>query len=212
MNDFAKVLYEKFFMRDFLGKLGPGAIVAVLFWKALASNSSISELANIPGFILWVVGVPLAYSLGLGLQILAEFIGIHSGSPAPRYILFFPTKFAANADIDERIALIGNADDSQWTDTNRSQWERYVVLKEAAGNMGSALLVFLILFATGLLGSELVGGKVLWVFGGVFTACCFMSHWIHANRQANYEIRTLELKDLITKEKAEKMKTRTWLT
>ena len=127
------------------------------------------------------------WSLGVALQILAEFIGLHSASPRPRWVLFYPTWGAwqkANSDLDERTALIGSA---TWTESARQQRERFVYLKEASGNFAAASLVAAALALYS--GAGLLSGNVLVLL--VIATSLFLSHLVHAVRQARFEIKTL---------------------
>ena len=208
MSDFAKILYEKFFMRDFMGKLGPGAVVLVMVGYML--HREWLDISGVPTALLWVAGLPFAYLIGLGVQILSELLGLHSASPAPRYILFIKTKFSANTELDKRMALIGKATDTQWTVNAKEQQERFVVLKEASGNMSMAVLIGLILAWSGLGGANIsVFHKVA---GIVVVGVLYLSHLIHAIRQANYETRVLKEVGLLSEEEASTMRIDKWLT
>lgn len=208
MIDFAKVLYEKFFMRDFIGKLGPGAVVLVMVGYILYGKDL--DISRVPTALLWVAGLPFAYLIGLGVQILSELLGLHSASPAPRYILFCKTWFSANTELDERTSLIGTATDIQWTVNAKEQRERFVVLKEASGNMSMALLIGLVLAWSRLGGANI--SKFHKVAGIVVVGVLYLSHRISAIRQANYETNVLEEVGLLSGDKAGKMRRDNWLT
>ena len=208
MSDFAKVLYEKFFMRDFMGKLGPGAVVLAMVGYMLCGEGL--AISRIPTALLWVAGLPFAYLIGLGVQILSELLGMHSASPAPRYILFSPTKFSANTELDTRMALISKATDTEWTVNAKEQRERFVVLKEASGNMSMAVLIGLVLAWFGLGGTNI--SVFLKVAGIVVVCVLYLSHLIHANRQANYETNVLEKVGLLRNDEAANMRRSKWLT
>lgn len=208
MSDFAKVLYEKFFMRDYMGKLGPGAVVLVMVGYMLHGEGL--DISRVPTALLWVPGLPFAYLIGLGVQILSELLGLHSASPAPRYILFIETKFSANTELDERMALIGKATDTQWTVNAKEQRERFVVLKEASGNMSMAVLIGLVLAWSGLGGANIsVFHKVA---GIVIVGVLYLSHRMNAIRQANYETNVLEKVGLLSGDEAGKMRRDKWFT
>lgn len=177
MNELLNVLYEKFLMRDLVGKLGPGFVTG----SALLAYFDLDVIAVVPADVgqwILVALLPAMWSLGVALQILAEFIGLHSASPRPRWVLFYPTWGSwqkVNSDLDERIALIGSA---TWTESARQQRERFVYLKEASGNFGAASLVAAALALHS--GAGLLSGKFLVLL--VIATGLFLSHLVHAVR------------------------------
>ncbi len=208
MNDFAKVLYEKFFMRDFMGKLGPGAVFLVMVAYTLRGETL--DISRVPTAILWVAGLPFAYLIGLGVQILGELLGLHSATPAPRYILFIPTKFSVNTEFDKRLALIGKAKECEWTVNAKEQRERFLVLKEASGNMSIALLFGSIIAWSGLWGANL---SIFYKIACILVAgVLYLSHRIHAIRQANYETKVLREVGLLSEDEANNMRKYKWFT
>jgi hypothetical protein len=191
-----------------MGKLGPGVFVLAMISYMLGGEGL--DTSMIPTTLLWVAGLPFAYLIGLGVQILGELLGLHSASPAPRYILFYPTKFSANIDFDTRMALISKATDTQWTVYSKEQRERFIVLKEASSNMSIAVLIILVLAWSGLWGMNI--NVFCKVAGIVVVGVLYLSHRIHANRQANFETNVLEKVGLLSKEQAAQMKRAKWLT
>lgn len=208
MSDFAKVLYEKFFMRDFMGKLGPGAVVLVMVGYLLCGEGF--DISRTPIALLWIAGLPFAYMIGLSIQILSELLGVHSASPRPRYIVFFPKQYPENEDLNRRTTLIGKATDTQWTVNAKEQRERFVVLKEASGNMSMAVFIGLVLAWSGLGGVNI--SIFLNVAGIVVVVVLYLSHRIHASRQATYETNVLEEAGLLSKDEANTMRRGWWLT
>jgi len=207
MNDIAKIVYEKFFMRDLLGKILPGTIISL----AILSSLGITDTSKIIPFqelrsLLWLFILAWSILAGLALQILGELIGFHSASPRPQRILFFIkiTKwYQVNEDFRERLSLIRNASDEQWTSGAKEQRERFVYLKEGSGNLALALLVlFLRYMFSGSAFYPLPMAILL------FAIILYWSHLIHATRQAFFEIRTLEQSSLLTSEKAQAMSER----
>ncbi len=69
MSDIIKVLYEKFLMRDLLGKVSPGFVAVATVLSAL--DVKIANLFPDERFlwILWVSALPVLFLVGLALQI-----------------------------------------------------------------------------------------------------------------------------------------------
>lgn len=207
MGDFAKILYEKFFMRDLLGKIGPGfvATFAVLVALDVDATTIVSEKTL---WLLWVVAIPTLYIAGLSLQILGEQLGLHSASPKPRYfLLFFSTTgnwAKANEDHDKRLVLTRNAPPYKWGDGAKQQLERFIYLKEGSGNFALALLVVLLslFFDPTDLSTAIIIVLVIVILA------LFSSHVIHAKRQARFEILSLKQNELLKEDEANDMLTR----
>ncbi len=208
MSDLTKVLYEKFFMRDLLGKVGPGFVAIVSILKVL--NVDVSTL--MPGkettWLLWVAALPIIYMVGVSLQILAELVGLHSASPKPRYVLFKLSTgdwCKANDDFDLRLTKIRNATSDKWGDGAKEQRERFVYLKEGSGNfaVASFIVILTLLFDKP---KEHFSEIIILIF---LSIAMYASHIIHAKRQARFEIRTLFEASLINEQEAEEIRNRT---
>lgn len=208
MGDISKVLYEKFFMRDLLGKVGPGFVAVISVLKVL--NVDVSTL--MPGkettWLLWVAALPILYMVGVSMQIIAELVGLHSASPKPRYFLFKLSTgdwCKANDDFDFRITKISNATSDKWGDGAKEQRERFVYLKEGSGNfaVASLIVVLTLLFDKP---KEHYSEIIILIF---LSIAMYASHIIHAKRQARFEIRTLFEADLISQKVADGMRNRT---
>jgi hypothetical protein len=208
ISDLAKVVYDDFFRRDVLGKLGPGLLAALpLALVAGFDKDRMTVLPSFPEWLFWVAAIPLVYSLGVALQITGELIGLLSPSPRPRQILFFRPRgnwAAVNDDFDDRVALISNASSQQLSDGAQKQRERYVVLKEASGNWSLALMVVAVYLAIyvsptpkGAIAVCLLAALALWA-----------SHIVHARRQAIFEINTLRNSGIISQQRAQEMRGR----
>lgn len=202
MNNLPKVLYEKFFLRDFLGKLGPGAMVTLLLFQTVGSPES--ALRFLDGGFAYFVTLPLFYVVGVSLQIIGERIGLHSSSPRPTHIFFFPTTgnwAKANEDFLTRYKLIRTAPSEKWTNGLEEQRDRIVYLKEGAGNMALALAVSAIcLFIMAQKSFSLLA------VSGAFML--YISHIIYASRQAYFEISMLGAAGLLDPDTEESMITR----
>jgi hypothetical protein len=191
MGDVVKVLYERFLMRDLLGKVGPGFVAVAAVLTALQINIPALLPDEKTLWLLWVAAIPILFLAGLALQILGERLGVHSASPRPRYYLyFFSTRGRwreANQDFDRRVALFRNIPPPSSTADAQAQRERFVYLKEGSGNMGLAILVALICLLTGGLPWTDIRCVLLLVLSFVL----FTSHCMHARRQALFEIHVL---------------------
>jgi hypothetical protein len=208
MSDVIKVLYEKFFMRDLLGKIGPGFAATVAVLKALNVELTSLMLGKDALWLLWVASIPIIYIIGLSLQILAELVGIHSASPKPRYIFLKSSTGnwkKANDDFDLRLTKIRKATSIEWGDGAKEQRERFVYLKEGSGNFAMASIIVII---------SLLFKKPIEQMCDIFiliglSLVLYASHVIHAKRQARFEIRTLFESGLIDNKMAEEMLSRT---
>ena len=202
ISDLAKVVYDDFFRRDVLGKLGPGILAALPLALVAGFDEDMMTSLPFPEWLFWVAAIPLVYSLGVALQITGELIGLLSPSPRPRWILFFFRPWAAvNVDFEDRVALISNASSQQWSDGAKKQRERFVVLKEASGNSSLALMVVAVYLAIyvsptpkGAIAVCLIAALALWA-----------SHIVHAHRQAIFEINTLRNSGIIPQQRAQEM-------
>ncbi len=202
--DIARIIYDDFFKRDLLGKLGPGSLAVIAILDANQMDVFQLKVLKDHLWLLWIIALPTAYTLGLGLQILGELIGLHSGSPRPRYLLFFRTKGKwrkTNDDFDNRLSLISNAPVDQWLSTATRQRERFVVLKEASGNTALAVTVIFGCLLTG----HLVGWAIL---SGIVALVLYITHFLHAKRQATFEVNTLRRTGILNQDEADDMLSR----
>ena len=205
MSDFASIIYEKFFVRDLLGKILPGFIVTITLFS-ICDIQNFSDL--IPFYeirsILWVIILPWSLLTGLALQILGELLGLHSSSPRPKRIFFIiPTCEAwkkVNKHFKKRLTKLKNASDTEWTINAKEQRERFVYLKEGSGNLSLSLL-FLFIY---LLISDKGYIQVL-IPLFIFTLLLYWSHLLFATRQAEFEIRTMKESGLLKKRNADVM-------
>jgi len=127
-------LYTNFVLRDLAGKIVPGALLAfslsLLISKPLETlkllNGKISTVATVVGAgILWVTV--------LGLQSIAESMGLLAYFPA----VGDKSGEAAFAEATQLMQqFLANA-----TPADKLQYERFVVIKEATGNLKFALLL-----------------------------------------------------------------------
>ncbi|MBC8527387.1 MAG: hypothetical protein H8D22_11150 [Candidatus Cloacimonetes bacterium] len=192
MNGFAKTLYEKFFMRDLVGKIVPGAIIFLTAYTIIINSSDIIVF-SFPKYLNLLVGVILFASfliLGLCVQMFGELLGLHSAHPRPLRILFFKTKLGKKSRelFDDRNEKI---EQEKISDYAKDRRERFVVLKEGSGNTAVALFISFLVFITKF------SFKTNWRFYIIIlilSILCYWAHVVHRTRQAYYEIKVLKLK------------------
>ena len=209
MEAFAKILYEQFFLRDALGKIAPGALtilaaIAVLspkFWGHILSLNN-EEFAGPFLFVFYVLVISICWTVGLALQVVGEIIGLHSASSRPMGIFLIFGKKCKRRNL---AALRYQRCRKQLIYQNlacnkdfKSNVERLVVLREASGNFALALLcasIFFLIDNRCLISLALLAGGVLLLY----------SHYLHAAREAIFEIGTLLNGKLITERRARVM-------
>lgn len=204
ISDIARIVYDDFFKRDLLGKVGPGSLVAVAVLEVFQINIFSLQVLKMWPWLFWIIALPIVYVLGLGLQITGELIGLHSSSPRPRYLFFFRSSGnwkSANDDLDNRISLISNAPPDKWLPGASKQRERFVVLKEASGNMALAMIVIFVCLVN--------KHSIEWtILSGIVAVVLYITHVLHAKRQATFEVNTLRHSGLLTQQEADDMLSR----
>lgn len=222
MNELAQILYQKFFLRDLLGKIVPGAVfVGVLLWLFYPLPVADTQQASQPyllDFLLTNFGTTLLafgalWVLGFAVQTLSEF-------PFIRPILFasWPRPWDKNSSgfHTERLALF--VADRQSTDPtatasqgitpdHMAQRERFVVIKEACGNTAFGIALGIAAYWAYSIGFAWPQPPCR--FSLIILSSCslvlWVAHVIHRRRQAAYELRALRNAKQITHEKAELM-------
>ena len=192
MNDFAKTIYEKFFMRDLVGKIVPGAIIFFTAYTIILKPLDLQF--SFPEYLNWLVGVILFASfliIGLCVQMFGELLGLHSTHPKPLQIFFIRTKHGKKARelFDDRREKIQHS--SNITDSSKDQREHFVVLKEGSGNTAVALFISFLVFNTKF------SFKTNWQFYLIILILSILRYWshlVHRSRQAYHEIKVLKLK------------------
>jgi hypothetical protein len=155
-----KELYTSFLLRDFAGKIVPGSFLLFSYALFFCSPSDILKIAT--GrvsivLVLWVAG--LAWTVVLGLQSLAELTGIWQYYP-----VVSGAEMPAQLEI-ERFLRLACADE-------RLQYERFVVIKEATGN----------LFIVGLLSTPAWIWLLIKLFNSMETREVLWSDWTTNSR------------------------------
>jgi hypothetical protein len=199
MDTFARILYQKFFLRDVVGKIAPGG-VAVL---AVVQNL---ERLQSGGVLFAFVALGVFFLLGLALQVVGELIGLLSASPKPHHVLLLPVGWLqrlpvcahwwqVNEDSTERLTRLQCALPGQISTEALAYWEYLAALREGAGNLALALLVAAMSFETGSIGMvALLLFFLLW-----------SSHKLFAKRQARFEITILARTGLLSREETTRM-------
>ena len=184
-----QLLYERFLIRDIIGKLTPGFIVLLTFYYSL--NDSIFHISlKDPNFkiAVWLI-FPISYLIGIILQIVGELIGLHWTCRAPKFILLFPTGGIGYFK-KYHEELLNNVRDLSLMagDTVRILDERNIALKEGAGNFSLALLVLIV---AGFISPNLDTSR----YAIPLTILCvsgFVSHYVLMRRQIAYESKIIE--------------------
>jgi hypothetical protein len=148
-----KDLYTNFLLRDFAGKIVPGSFfflsLAVMFVSPVAVCKTISGRVSLLSIALCG---GLAWTVVLGLQSVAEYVSAWH---------YFPTTAGSEMDVQTQIIepflRVACPDE-------RMQYERYVVIKEATGN----------LFNVGLLAAPALA---LWFLNGLRDPAVRHSVW-----------------------------------
>ena len=125
-----KDLYTNFLLRDFAGKIVPGSFlffsIAILFSSPTDVARTISGRLS---FLSVAICAGLAWTVVLGLQRVAEFVSTWS---------YFPSSAGNEMDVQSTIIepflRIACPDE-------RVQYERYVVIKEATGNLFNVAII-----------------------------------------------------------------------
>lgn len=202
MSTFARILYQKFFLRDVVGKIAPGGIVVL----ALVQNL---ETMRTTGFMLGLVLVAFFFLIGLALQVIGELMGLLSASPKPHHVFllpvgwlqrllpFFTRWWQVNEDSTERQVRLYSASSSQIAPETLAHWEYLAALREGAGNLSIGLLVAVLLAA-----SENGQFGVLALLGFFVLLA---AHKLFAKRQARFEIIILARAGLLSADETKAM-------
>jgi hypothetical protein len=183
-------IYARYIMRDFLGKVLPGAIIFITFYISfLKKYIAIEEVFkhDIPVILYWITAfllIGLFHVIGLSAQLAGEFLALHSPHPKP-YKLFsliaLPKGKIARESYNERQQKLENY---TLTRDQKKQVERFVYLKEESGNCAIAFLISgIMLFHFTEIGIALL----------IIGLICYYSHVVHRSRQVYKEIQVLNI-------------------
>ena len=133
-----KNLYNDFLLRDFFGKMIPGSILIFSVLSLFTSPRAILRTINAERSVLGLVVLGgLAWTTVLGLQSLAERIGVWEYYPSrdvqePGQ----PPLEEMKVQIETVAPFLRIACEGE-----KNQYERYVVIKEATGNLFICLML-----------------------------------------------------------------------
>lgn len=185
-TSFFEALYTHFILRDFIGKIVPGGMFLYLLWVTLGTDPSLAFMKDVSGLV--VAGLAgMCWLIALPLQQFANFVARK---------LFRCEHLDSSVTVRfKRVA----------TAFERSQYERFTIIKEASGNTGSAIF----LGCTFWIALEALSmRKPYWfsslnpegiiVLGSLlfsFTYALLRSQVVHQKRQADYVEKVLRYVD-----------------
>ncbi len=162
-------LYNRYILRDFLGKIIPGAIaIAALYMGARGLVEAKALVTTLP-LGGWIAAIGASWVAGFAVQSLGEFFHLIAYYPKP-YIFPCGRPQRIWGNIRDEISLANNAQEirtqlkdvvfgseDQWNDfwfgvqrasdeRGREIVERTVIIKEACGNSGISLLLAFCVF------------------------------------------------------------------
>jgi len=193
-----KELYTSFLLRDFAGKIVPGCFLLVSYSALfLQPREIIKGITGKVSLVSVFLVAGLAWTVVLGLQSLAELVGIWQ---------YYPS--AAGAEM-----AIQSKDIAQFLQiacpNDRQQYERFVVIKEATGNLFIAGLLSVPAWAWWLntqlssdetkkevWGSPRINIRtgIVFCFGGIILTGLFLMNHQHVQKQ--YEFAKQVLNDV----------------
>ena len=122
IKDIADALYSSFLARDFFGKVLPGGILLAAMLKNIVINPiALSKLYKMP-FFVWLLVYGVCWIIGFAVQAVGEFFFIVRAFPYDE----------KEIDFQKRKNDFNNAAPSEM---DKIQMERFVVIKEATGNI-----------------------------------------------------------------------------
>ena len=124
-------LYNKFILRDFAGKIVPGMILLYSVGAMFIGQKDTCQIVRKISPVVTALIAGAAWSMMLGLQAFSEVAGIWK---------YFPTSGSTEPEFIQKTIRIVQF---QWcaTDIELLQYERFVVIKEATGNLLTVALL-----------------------------------------------------------------------
>ncbi len=123
-----EALYKNFLLRDLFAKIVPGAVVLIATAYQSPFAAGIVKVAGTLGWPMILVGAGAAWIMGFAIQEFGELF--HT-------IRHHPPQFA---NTEERYKL-RNEFNRIASSSETQQAERYAIIKEAAGNGATAILI-----------------------------------------------------------------------
>ena len=177
-NDVADALYSSYLARDFFAKVIPGAIVILALISPIYTSSEFdwARVEHIPT-LAWLFAYGICWIAGFAVQALGEATGA---------VQAFPADETEEQGRERGVAF--NA--SQLTQRDKSQDERFVVIKEATGNVAVAICLAIVV-ASAVLGFPewRLYLYVIVAMSGVVALYWFQL--VHRRRQREHELKVL---------------------
>ena len=192
MEKLADALYSRFLLRDFFGKIIPGAIFLLPVTILLFKSSSILESLNDTSLGVWLLLLGFAWITAFAIQSFGERVG---------FIQYYPPSDGQSANQVQRDWYVKYAKLKNRNDYERhaQEFERLSVIMEACGNMYVALVValpfyfILFLYFIYLAWYEFLVIVILYVLVTVFLRRMYLKH---VERQAELVDVVLAMDDL----------------
>ena len=168
-------IYDKFILRDLFAKIIPGLILIASFFYLLSGN--IIEIEKI-GKSLWCFLIGLSWIVAYGIQSFGELSHL---------IKYYNKNFKTDEDwYNEYNLFLNNS-----TIAEKSICERFIIIKEATGNLAISLILSLILLTTKSITEDyhtIISEDYLIVVATIFSFSLLLlrMHDIHVERQCNY--------------------------
>lgn len=178
-REILSLIYNRFYLRDLFGKIIPGFVFCGGIYLVLEGLEIVPLVEiNLP---LVIVLIGISWILGFCVQSFGEWI---------RVIRYYPISYKKQSDFYTAYLSF----QSQATEHEKEDVERFVVIKEACGNLCSALLLTCICFHLIFLnvcGFTMLRYVVssfwsLYVVGLLVFYFLFRMHRIHVKRQDDF--------------------------
>jgi hypothetical protein len=184
-------LYTKFLLRDFVGKIVPGSILLFsLVAMFVGPRDALAKVTKAPTVVL-IVLAGFVWTVTLGVQSLSERLGIWA---------YFPSQVEGAIQTEQDFGKSTmRIVEFQWcaTDGEKLQYERFVVIKEACGNLFVEVLLsvpcWLLLAAKPYMKSlkalrwqRVLSWSILFVISTSVIYGLGRMHWQHVQRQWMY--------------------------
>jgi hypothetical protein len=171
-------IYEKFLLRDIFAKIVPGLILIVtVFYVVTGDIAKIEKLTQL-SWISWIILIGFEWIVAFGIQSIGEALKLI------RY-------YTDNYDSDERWYIDYNKFLSKATPAEKSNCERFVVIKEATGNLSLSIFISTVLILIKLLLTDFniiknTGFWLISIFVFIFGVFLQRMHRVHVERQCKY--------------------------
>lgn len=187
-------LYNRLLLRDICAKVVPGAFLLLTIFAVAANRASspadVLQLLTHASAGIWLVLVPAGWLTAFGMQSLGEIARWPlRGTTKFQFIRYFPSRLTER-EWHRGLLKFGNVASA----SEKQTFERFVVIKEATGNMSLCLLLVL-----PLLVRESCEGHHSWNLPLATMAAALplfrRMHGVHVERQQMHVEVTLDLHD-----------------